>query len=52
MLWLWLWPTAAAPIQLLARELLYASSAAVKSKKKKERKKEIEFDPPVVRPLL
>ena len=33
--WLWCRPAAAAPIQHLARELPYASSAALKKKKKK-----------------
>ena len=38
LLWLWLWPAAAALIQPLAWKLPYASSAALKKKKKKKRK--------------
>ena len=33
---LWYGPAAVAPIQLLARELLYAVGAALKSKKKRK----------------
>ena len=36
MLWLWHRPAAAAPIQLLARELPYATGIVLKKKKKKK----------------
>ena len=39
LLWLWYRPAAAAPIQLLARELPYAKGGALKSKKKQKQKK-------------
>ena len=38
LLWLWLWLAAVAPIQPLAWELLYAASAALKSKNKTKKK--------------
>ena len=34
LLWLWCRPAAAAPIRLLAKELLYAAGIAVKRRKK------------------
>jgi len=34
LLWLWYRPAAAAPVQLLAQELLYASGAAINKEKK------------------
>ena len=39
LLWLWRRPAAAALIQPLAQELLYAIGAAIKAKKKKKKKK-------------
>ena len=44
LLWLWLWLAAAAPIQPLAWEFLYAAGAALKSLKKtnKREKKQVE----------
>ena len=41
-LWLWCRTVAVARIQPLAWELLYAASAALKSKRKKERKRKKE----------
>jgi len=45
LLWLWLWPAAAAPIRPLAWELTYTMGVALKSKKKKKRKKERKKSP-------
>jgi len=39
LLWLWHKPTAAAPIQPLAWEPLYATGAALKKRKKEKKKK-------------
>ena len=41
LLWLWLWLAAAAPIQPLAWELSYATSAALKKKNKEDDDKAI-----------
>ena len=40
---LWLWLAAAAPIQLLAWELPYATGVALKSKKEKKKKSKVVY---------
>ena len=47
LLWLWCWLAATAPIQLLVRELPYATGAALKDKKKKKIRL-LSFAPPAL----